>query len=130
MNVISVICTILAIIIVSFHDARHFICFNVLCSGNFDLNQSFEIITDSSSDEDLPRFDNSSKMVVTNIDEFSSAATNDTLPLTVDVTFHTKDGTFVKTFPNNARSSVSKYTMRNNTFVYMYRSQIYSYIIY
>lgn len=80
-----------------------------LFSGNFDMNNSFEILTDSSSDEDLPHLSRPRRKTETSTDNTENGTSSDdnTLPIAVNVTFHYKHNVIVESFPNNAKGSVS-----------------------
>ncbi|XP_033747514.1 uncharacterized protein LOC117332638 [Pecten maximus] len=90
-----------------FDRLRLYLCDKV----NFELSQPFTILTDSSSDENLP----SSLMPTQKRDtpspatcqkEANTSSDDDTLPLVIEVVFHHESTTISETFPNNTLGSV------------------------
>ncbi|XP_069109861.1 uncharacterized protein [Argopecten irradians] len=74
-------------------------------TGNFHANQAIELWTSSSSDEDLPTLQTTTSREPTldsNVELEDENQNDDTIPLSVEVTFHFADIEFVETFPNNA----------------------------
>lgn len=82
--------------------------FNCLFSENYDLNQSFAIITDSSSEDDLPQLSSSGirNTQQTRNTNAGESEDDDTLPLTTQVTFYYKHAVIKESFPNNSKGHV------------------------
>jgi hypothetical protein len=74
---------------------------DIFFSANYEDHNPFEIVSTSSSDNDLPSI---SPKILKNQD---CDENDDTLPLTTDVYFHVDGSVLIESFPNNARGSVS-----------------------
>ncbi|XP_062589172.1 uncharacterized protein LOC134250847 [Saccostrea cucullata] len=77
---------------------------NRLISENYDCNEEVEV-SSCSSTEDLPSLEGEG-LPRSRIE--SSLDQSDTLPLTVEVTFTFKEGSFTETFANNTKVSTLK----------------------
>jgi len=80
--------------------------------GNFEINQPVEILSASSSDEDLPTINlQKSNPVPVREPEVhqSSSSDTDTLPLSIDIVFYFGTESLQETFPNNIKCSVSMF---------------------
>lgn len=75
---------------------------------NYDKEQ-IEILSTTSSEESLPLLSRPKKRseVRHSVNVESSTDTEDTIPLSIDVTFHYQNSIFMETFPNNSKGSVS-----------------------
>ncbi|XP_033758492.1 uncharacterized protein LOC117340824 [Pecten maximus] len=90
-----------------FDRLRLYLCDKV----NFELSQPFTILTDSSSDENLPSLlmptqKRDTPSPATCQKEANTSSDDDTLPLVIEVVFHHESTTISETFPNNTLGSV------------------------
>jgi len=86
------------------------IALNYLCTDNFEFSHPLTIISDSSSDEELPTLSTptAKKQDETVPASYPIASSDDdTLPLVTEVIFHHGTNTIKESFPNNTQGSVS-----------------------